>query len=157
MLPWGDDATLVSNYGTGGDPAARGERTDEQPAPTITSKADRNRWRLRQLATGTRPNATRRTSEQPSPALAFGKDAASHVWTDPGVTPAGVVEAKRTDAVRLTAAEAACLQTFPTEYEWRGTKTQQFQQIGNAIPPLMAEAILCAVTGRPFEAVTRVA
>ncbi|MDQ1111193.1 DNA (cytosine-5)-methyltransferase 1 [Microbacterium testaceum] len=36
--------TLRSNYGTGGDPANRGERRADQPAPTITSKADRNKW-----------------------------------------------------------------------------------------------------------------
>lgn len=35
---------MRSNYGTSGDPANRGERTLEQPAPTLTSKAGRNRW-----------------------------------------------------------------------------------------------------------------
>lgn len=35
---------MVSNYGTGGDPAARGTRTVDEPAPTITGKADRNKW-----------------------------------------------------------------------------------------------------------------
>jgi DNA (cytosine-5)-methyltransferase 1 len=35
---------LRSNYGTGGDASKRGERTANQPAPTLTSKADRNKW-----------------------------------------------------------------------------------------------------------------
>lgn len=39
-------AVMRSNYGTGGDPAARGERTSEEPAPTVTSKIDRNKWLL---------------------------------------------------------------------------------------------------------------
>ncbi|WP_433802559.1 DNA cytosine methyltransferase [Actinomycetospora sp. CA-084318] len=33
----------VSNYGTGGDPSARGRRTSKQPAATITGKIDRTR------------------------------------------------------------------------------------------------------------------
>ena len=32
------------------------------------------------------------------------------------------------------------------DYPLQGTKTSQFQQVGNAIPPPMAEAILKAVT-----------
>ncbi|MFE0459591.1 DNA cytosine methyltransferase [Kitasatospora sp. NPDC058965] len=35
--------TVVSNYGTGGDPAARGRRTWDQPAATVTGKVRRNR------------------------------------------------------------------------------------------------------------------
>lgn len=35
---------MRSNYGSGGEPANRGERTIGEPAPTITSKIDRNKW-----------------------------------------------------------------------------------------------------------------
>lgn len=42
----------------------------------------------------------------------------------------------------ITVAEAAALQTFPADYRWRGNKTQQFQQVGNAVPPLLAYACL---------------
>ncbi|MDF2920518.1 MAG: MPMin1 [Microbacterium sp.] len=42
---------LRSNYGTGGDPAKRGERKVDQPAPTITSKAGRNKWDGRRAMT----------------------------------------------------------------------------------------------------------
>lgn len=38
-----DAFTVVSNYGTGGDPALRGERRSTQPAATVTSKIFRNR------------------------------------------------------------------------------------------------------------------
>lgn len=34
---------LVSNYGTGGDPKARGRRTSKEPAFTVTGKVSRNR------------------------------------------------------------------------------------------------------------------
>jgi DNA (cytosine-5)-methyltransferase 1 len=35
--------TVVSNYGTGGDPQARGRRHDDEPAFTVTGKISRNR------------------------------------------------------------------------------------------------------------------
>ncbi|WP_219816331.1 DNA cytosine methyltransferase [Arthrobacter sp. ZGTC412] len=34
---------MISNYGTGGDPKARGRRTSEEPAFTVTGKVSRNR------------------------------------------------------------------------------------------------------------------
>ena len=84
---------LRSNYGTGGDSSKRGERTINQPAATLTSKADRMKW----------------------------------------------------DGVRrLTAEEASALQSYPEGFTWTGKK---FLQIGNAVPPLMAHAILAALIG----------
>lgn len=54
LLPWvsmaevldldEDIAAMRSNYGTGGDSRNRGRRLVTEPAPTITSKIDRNRW-----------------------------------------------------------------------------------------------------------------
>jgi DNA (cytosine-5)-methyltransferase 1 len=45
----------------------------------------------------------------------------------------------------LTTREAASLQSFPAEFEFFGSITSQWTQIGNAVPPLMAEAIGHAV------------
>jgi DNA (cytosine-5)-methyltransferase 1 len=35
--------TVISNYGTGGDPKARGRRSSDQPSATVTGKVSRNR------------------------------------------------------------------------------------------------------------------
>lgn len=139
-VPWGEalgfdgEATIVSNYGTGGDASKRGERTNRQPAATVTSKVDRNKI-IYQLATA---GATARYTSGQVPrdaslpsATITGKDTAYLTPLD------GVERHSAATSVRLTPQQAGVLQGFRADYPWQGTSGEQYQQVGNAAPPLL--------------------
>jgi DNA (cytosine-5)-methyltransferase 1 len=148
---------MISNYGSGGDPKNRGERTTDEPAPTITSKINRNKWKWLRSNHGYREHPRDAETQRlvvrdgdvdwyyrtpinaPSPTIST-NIRASH-WDN--AEPLGSKSYKfSSESRRVSVQEAAILQTFPTDYPWRGGKTKQYQQVGNAIPPLLARAIL---------------
>ncbi|MGW3321090.1 DNA cytosine methyltransferase [Streptomyces virginiae] len=106
------------------------------PAPTFTSKSG-GQW---VLVSNTQANAARRRLDEPASTLFFGHRGNAVNWTDG--------HAKRP----LELAEAAVLQSFRPDYPWQGSKTKAFEQIGNAVPPLLAAHIVSAATGIPVPA-----
>lgn len=63
----------------------------------------------------------------------LGKDAYSHIHYD------------SRQARTITVREAARLQSFPDAFRFAGNNGQKYQQIGNAVPPLLARAIASQV------------
>jgi DNA (cytosine-5)-methyltransferase 1 len=139
-------------------------REMDEPAGTLFFGARCNdvSWVLRN---GNQPNAATRRTDEPAPTMAFGNNSARVEWVQerPATTvcatdriappghrdrnPGGESQFASPDTVRITQAEAAVLQSFRPDYPWQGTKTKQFEQIGNAVPPLLAAHIAAAALG----------
>lgn len=56
---------------------------------------------------------------------------------DGGKPKSGLVEGVR----RLTVRESARIQAFPDSFDFKGNKSCQYRQVGNAVPPVLAAAI----------------
>lgn len=132
-LGWDPESYVISNYGTGGDPSNRGTRAAAVPSAPITSKADRMKVVLRN---GNQEKACVRPIDTPAGTLFFGKRANWVAWQS------------ETEIRKITAVEAAVLQSFPGTHPFQGGKSARMLQIGNAIPPGLARAILSTFEGR---------
>lgn len=147
-----DEAVMVSNYGTGGDASNRGTRLLSEPAPTVTSKIDRNKIELlsRRDAPGwVEKHGPRANRAAGQPAPTFTGEAHRWAWSCPdGHDAASCRWLSEDEPVRrVTIQEAAILQSFPADYPWQGTKGRQFLQAGNAVPPGLAAPVLRAALG----------
>lgn len=123
--------------------ARHGDRPDHpatSPSPTVISKA--RSWIRGNQFTSTTGRYYQRPTTQPAPTLT--SVVRSWDWTDGSDAPKGT-------GSRVEVSEAGVLQSFPDDYPWCGTRSKQFEQVGNAIPPLLAAHVLAAVTGRPLE------
>ncbi|TLQ42589.1 DNA cytosine methyltransferase [Streptomyces marianii] len=126
----------------------RDNRPADAPAPTFTAEAHRWSWSLR---SNNQANATVRSIEEPAGTLFFGHRANECTWiAEPRAAQPDAERRATPEPIRITAREAGLLQTFPADYPWAGNKGQQFSQIGNAVPPLLAGHLLAPHLNRPL-------
>jgi DNA (cytosine-5)-methyltransferase 1 len=116
--------------GNGGAHARRAVRNAGDPSPTITGNHDVGEWIANRPATTIAGD-----SRMFSPG--------GHTANDGRDNTATIGRSQH--AIRLTQEELLTLQTFPPTWPVQGTQHARQKQIGNAVPPLLAAAILEAV------------
>jgi len=130
-------------------------RTMDEPATTVAfghssttpaqdhagmPEGDGPAWKFRN--NNNNNNACERSCDEPAGTLFFGQRSNWAAWVADGQ-----------DSIRISVEEAAALQSFPPDYPWRGSKTKQYGQVGDAFPPLLAEHVLAMAAGIEREAV----
>lgn len=118
-----------------GTPVPARQRSTDEPAPTIAGESRNDSWVHDRPATTVAcdPRVQPPGHKVNADDLAAGRD--------------GYDGRAGTNAVRVSVEEAAVLQSFPVGYPWQGSKSKVFQQIGNAVPPLLAAAVIAHLLG----------
>jgi DNA (cytosine-5)-methyltransferase 1 len=172
----GSGPTLLVHTGNnsriGGEETKPYARDIDSPAPTLTGNV--NRWQIA-LRNGNQANACTRSVDEPAGTLFFGQRTNAVDWirmapagatsqmveprpiSEPGHTITGKATAAWVagkDTARVTVQEAAALQSFPTNYPWQGGKSEQYRQVGDAVPPQLAAAILRSLVATAEPAAT---
>lgn len=138
------------------------ERSVDEPSPTL--RLQTQSWHLRR-SRGASVDRRDHPADEPAPTItsAGGKPGgnlarvaerpSTTVQGDPRIGRPGHKDRDKgesqfeQDSVRITVEEAATLQSFPPGYPFQGTKTAKFRQVGDAMPPFLAEHVLAMATG----------
>jgi DNA (cytosine-5)-methyltransferase 1 len=129
------------------------------PAMTVAFRHSDMRWQYRN---GNQDHTAIRDQDQdqPAPTVHFGARSnwaaerpATAVCGDPRLAGpghrdrAGGQRQYDEQAVRVEVWQAGVLQSFPADYPWQGTRTSQYRQVGNCVPPLHDAAVVGEVLG----------
>ena len=132
----------------------------------LNDEIARGEWILNAGRTESQPNRARRPLDEPAPTIAFGHDSFNWIWERPATCVVGSFRPdilagpgvdlsrprqEREGSVKITPTDALVLQSFPADYPLQGSKTKQFEQVGNAVPPELAAHVLAAVTGHAYQ------
>jgi DNA (cytosine-5)-methyltransferase 1 len=129
-------------------PPTVGETLREQMAEAGWERAGEWSRRAKRIA----PTLVGGSKKHGGPDL--GPTRAKREWAQLGVCGLGIADAPPPPGFegmpRLTVRMTATLQGFPVEWEFAGRKTAAYRQIGNALPPAVADALGSAIA-RAFE------
>jgi DNA (cytosine-5)-methyltransferase 1 len=168
-LGWAEPATLLTSHGAGG--VEVGPRRRSMTHPSCAVKSASGQWRVKPSPGGAAPRRraeARRKVRAPAACERHaelrrrgtaGAEASRPDWpyhrpattllADPRVTAPGSwpragrrAELVRSRPLRVTPEQAALLQGFRHDYPFQGSRSARFAQIGNAVPPPLAEAVL---------------
>ena len=123
-------------------------RSVDEPAPTLTSSADNGnfRWVPTAANEGTTEEDMEWAFNRPSATIvgSFHPEVvAKPAWRKPGDGP----RQKAKGSISISVREAGILQSFRADYPWTGNQTKQWEQVGNAVPPLLGQALVETVLG----------
>jgi len=106
----------------------------------------KNEWQLKQLAE-VRPDLIHHDPKHFGNRYTVQKNhlpgttVVAHLYKDGNL----FIHPDHTQERTFTVREAARIQSFPDDFVFMGSKTNQFKQVGNAVPPLMAQQIAKAI------------
>ncbi|WP_435125535.1 DNA cytosine methyltransferase [Actinacidiphila sp. bgisy144] len=172
-LGWGAVSRPVPTVCAGGGPGGGPEPFPAGARKSLESARDRGAWKPQRVSADSRPtdraesrhwswslrsnnqtHATVRSATEPAGTLFFGNRANECLWVaerPDNAAPTPQESLAVPDPIRITAAEAGILQSFPADYPWAGAKGQQFSQIGNAVPPRLAAHLLAPHLGATLD------
>jgi DNA (cytosine-5)-methyltransferase 1 len=147
-LGWDERSMALSTYSTHSDYQNRGKRYGWQPSATVTTHANRTIVWHETTVDGL-PRLRNQTGHVPDLTWPAHRPATTVAGRPLVVHPGEIANRfnnstkSRNDGVRLTLAEGAALQTFPPDFDWTAcSASAAWEQIGNAIPPLLARRVI---------------